>query len=66
MRKDVMEQLRTNKELLEFVRAQPHWYRKLSRDQGTFILRRSLRCTILKKRFRIRFRSFPTMSRWHR
>ncbi|MBT2686330.1 YlbE-like family protein [Bacillus sp. ISL-37] len=32
MRKDVMEQLRTNKELIEFVRAQPHWYRKLSRD----------------------------------
>lgn len=32
MRKDVMDQLRSNKELIEFVRAQPHWYRKLSRD----------------------------------
>jgi hypothetical protein len=32
MRKDVIEQLRSNKELIEFVRAQPHWYRKLSRD----------------------------------
>lgn len=32
MRKDVLEQLRSNKELLEFVRAQPHWYRKLCRD----------------------------------
>lgn len=32
MRKDVMEQLKSNKELIEFVRAQPHWYRKLSRD----------------------------------
>ncbi|WP_144474768.1 YlbE-like family protein [Cytobacillus oceanisediminis] len=32
MRKDVMDQLRSNKELIEFVRTQPHWYRKLSRD----------------------------------
>ncbi|MBT2641141.1 hypothetical protein J7I80_02730 [Bacillus sp. ISL-41] len=32
MRKDVMEQLRSNKELIEFVRSQPNWYRKLSRD----------------------------------
>lgn len=32
MRKEVIEQLRSNKELIEFVRAQPHWYRKLSRD----------------------------------
>jgi hypothetical protein len=32
MRKEVVDQLRSNKELIEFVRAQPHWYRKLSRD----------------------------------
>ncbi|WP_210363700.1 YlbE-like family protein [Bacillus sp. REN3] len=32
MRKDVMNQIRSNKELLEFVRMQPNWYRKLSRD----------------------------------
>lgn len=34
MRKEVMEYLRSNKELIEFVRSQPHWYRKLSRDPG--------------------------------
>lgn len=32
MRKDIIEQLRANKELMDFVRDQPQWYRKLSRD----------------------------------
>lgn len=32
MRKEILDQLRANKELIEFVRVQPYWYRKLGRD----------------------------------
>jgi hypothetical protein len=32
MRKDVLEQIKKQKELHEFIRTQPHWYRKLSRN----------------------------------
>lgn len=32
MRKDVLEQIQTQKELHEFIRINPHWYRKLARD----------------------------------
>jgi hypothetical protein len=32
MRKDVLERIQQRKDLQEFIRIQPHWYRKLSRD----------------------------------
>ncbi|WP_174733809.1 YlbE-like family protein [Mesobacillus harenae] len=32
MRKDVMDYLKQRKDLRDFVRAQPQWYRKLSRN----------------------------------
>ncbi len=32
MRKDILEQLKQRKDLHDFVRMQPHWYRKLSRN----------------------------------
>lgn len=32
MRKDVYAYLHQNKEMLEFLREQPHWYRKLMRN----------------------------------
>ncbi|MBT2756136.1 YlbE-like family protein [Mesobacillus foraminis] len=34
MRKDVLDLIQKRKDLLEFIRVQPHWYRKLSRDPG--------------------------------
>lgn len=32
MRKEVQEHIRANKELQQFIREQPHWFRKLSRN----------------------------------
>lgn len=32
MRRDVLEYLERQKDLKQFVREQPHWYRKLSRN----------------------------------
>ncbi|PMC38319.1 hypothetical protein CJ195_07560 [Bacillus sp. UMB0899] len=32
MRKDVQEYIRANEERIKFIREQPHWYRKLSRN----------------------------------
>lgn len=32
MRRDVLEYLESQKELKQFVREQPHWYRKLGRN----------------------------------
>ena len=32
MRKDILEQLKQRKDLQDFVRMQPQWYRKLSRN----------------------------------
>jgi YlbE-like protein len=32
MRKDIVEYLEQKKEIREFIREQPHWYRKLSRN----------------------------------
>ena len=32
MRKDVLEHIQERKDLVEFIRAQPHWYRKLARN----------------------------------
>jgi hypothetical protein len=32
MRKEVMEYLESQRELKQFIREQPHWYRKLSRN----------------------------------
>ena len=32
MRKDIVEYLEQKQELRQFIREQPHWYRKLSRN----------------------------------
>ena len=32
MRKEIQEQIRSNKELQKFIREQPQWFRKLSRN----------------------------------
>jgi YlbE-like protein len=32
MRKEIQEQIRSNKELQQFIREQPQWFRKLSRN----------------------------------
>jgi len=32
MRKDVLEQIQQRKDLQEFIRIHPHWYRRLARD----------------------------------
>jgi hypothetical protein len=32
MRKDVLERIQQRKDLQEFIRIQPQWYRKISRD----------------------------------
>jgi hypothetical protein len=36
MRKDVMEFLADQKELRQFIREQPYWYRKLSRNPNDY------------------------------
>ena len=36
MRKDILDQLKQRKDLHDFVRMQPHWYRKLSRNPQSF------------------------------
>ncbi|MBM4764054.1 YlbE-like family protein [Bacillus sp. B15-48] len=36
MRKEIIEQIRQQKELQEFIRLQPHWYRRLSRNPNEF------------------------------
>lgn len=34
MRKDILEQIQKQKELHEFIRIHPHWYRRLARNPG--------------------------------
>jgi DNA primase catalytic subunit len=34
MRRELMEYVQSQEDLQKFIREQPHWYRKLSRDPG--------------------------------
>lgn len=64
MRKDIVEYLEQKKELKQFIREQPHWYRTLSRNPNEI---QSLEVAALhyyKKRFPTKLKNLLMECKW--
>lgn len=64
MRKEILDYLNSSPQLLQFIREQPKWYRKLTRNPHELQLLEISSMHHYKKRFHIRLKSSPIVSKW--